>query len=92
MEPRHTGVKTRVVSRIKNYPWDKHINFEGCKTIAEFVNFLEMDKSDGYNKNSGYWHYFNVGSPNLYWTKCAHPSAKSHRMIAKYLAEILRND
>jgi hypothetical protein len=79
--------KERNLSLVDSYPWEKHIELNGTKTFSMFTNLLE----NGNTRERGYWHNFGKGSPNGYWSKCAHPTDKAHAQLAKHLYGYIKN-
>lgn len=72
---------------IRKWPWDKMFYPDGQKSFAQMCLAKE-----GINPNTGMWEFQNKGTPNNWFTKCCHPSAKAHQYFAARLFEHLEKD
>lgn len=73
---------SKYMTLVNDYPWDCFITPNGAETFAEFI-LMNEDKE---------WSPFNYvdvvekkGTPNGFLTVCAHPSRKSHKMLAEWI-------
>lgn len=75
--------RSEAVSNFINlFPWDSMFEPDGYKTMAQFVIAQDPDVED---TKEYFFQFIGKGSPNLWMTACAHPSAKAHDAYAKRL-------
>ena len=82
--PERQVLRRRDLKKLDAYPWEKHILLDGCSTMSAYANKLENGIT-----TSGYWHYFDKGSPNKFWSRDAHPNAAVHRKVAELISELI---
>jgi hypothetical protein len=66
---------------IDMFPWDNMFSPQGHSTFVDLV----MGQETGIDKNNYFFQFLGSGSPNMWITPCAHPSAKAHDLFAKEL-------
>ena len=82
-----TGRDDDDVSKIVDlFPWDSIFNPAGCENFADFA--LAQEFTD--YKNINFYEFLKTGSPKLWITPCAHPSAKAHQLLAKELFKFIK--
>lgn len=64
---------------IEQVSWNKFFKPQDCETFIELCL-----KQEGL-QHEHFWEFNGIGSPGKWITKCAHPSAKGHRLFAKEL-------
>lgn len=88
---RITGVRVdseqRDASLVNLFPWHTIFKPGGCDTFADFA--LSQEFPD--DPNIHFYGFLKVGTPELWITPCAHPSAKSHRLLAEELFNFIRD-
>ena len=70
------------------FPWDNMFYPEGYKTFADLIMSKDLDLED---KQDYFFQFLGKGSPNMWVTPCAHPSAKAHDYFAKTLFNHIEN-
>ena len=80
---------------VNNFPWDNVMKFpKGLKAMVDYL----LDGEDKLELNRGghgfyFWaKSFKKGTPNGYFTPCAHPTIKGHELYAKVIYEHLKNN
>lgn len=67
---------------LKMFPWENFFEPDGCPTFADLCIKQEFPSSW---KERHFFEFLGKGSPNLWITGCAHPSAKGHDLFARHL-------
>lgn len=80
---------------VDRFPWDKVMPFEdGKKAMVD--ELLAGEDSLHLNKGEHQFYFwaktFEKGTPNGYFTPCAHPTVKGHKLFAKIIYEYLKNN
>lgn len=78
----------RMVDRhLPLFPWDNIFKPLGHDTFADLSMSMEQIK----DKTDHFFQFLGKGSPNMWITPCAHPSAKAHDLFAKVLFNFIKN-
>jgi hypothetical protein len=81
--------KSEMVSNfIHMFPWENMFKPDGYDTMAKLTIAQEKTIEDA---NEYFFQFIGKGSPNLWMTACAHPSAKAHDLYAKKLHQHILN-
>lgn len=75
------------LKKYKNiFDWDKYFfKPHGYNTFSDLLCSFDEKLDESYIGNMNFYNYFyeNGGYPGSFWTGCAHPSVKGHRLIAE---------
>lgn len=77
---------TSVIKYMDLWPWHKMFYPDGYPTFVDLI--LHQEDLD-LTRNNHFFEYLGKGSPNLWITSCAHPSAKGHDYFAMKLHEYI---
>jgi hypothetical protein len=69
------------------FPWNNIFKPQGFETFIDLTLAQESIKTDEF-----FFTYVGTGSPGMWVTPCAHPSAKAHDVFAKLLFEKISED
>jgi len=83
----HSGNRHDDAELANLFPWHTIFKPGGCDTFADFA--LSQEFPDYMNIN--FYSFLKVGSPELWITPCAHPSAKAHRLLAEELFKLIQD-
>jgi len=70
---------------INLWPWDKMFEPDGYETIID----LCIGQEPTLTNKDYFFQFIGTGSPNMWVTPCAHPSAKAHDLFASLLHEYI---
>jgi hypothetical protein len=71
------------------WPWENMFEPDGCPTFADLIMKQEFPAT---YLSDYFYSYIGTGTPNKWFTPCAHPSAKGHDVFAQFLyKEIIEN-
>ena len=77
--------RTKFEKYVELFPWDSIFEPNGFKTFAD----LTMSNEELDDNTDHFFQFLGTGSPNMWITPCAHPSAKAHDLFAEVLYKYL---
>ena len=69
------------------FPWHTMFYPQNCDNFADLA--ISQELPDYMEKNINFFSFFKIGSPDLWITACAHPSAKAHKLLAEELYKFI---
>lgn len=87
IEETNVRANADAVKLLNLFPWNKMFLPDGCPTFVDLA--MKQEHPDDY-ANKHFFEYLGTGSPNLWITACAHPSAKGHDLFAKFLNDRIK--
>ena len=80
LENRVKGKKSKYLHMVNEYPWDCFVTPNGASNYADFILQQEPEEWSSFD----FLNILHKGTPNGFLTICAHPSKKSHKLLAEW--------
>jgi hypothetical protein len=68
---------------VNMWPWDNMFNPDQCPSFIDLA--MKQEFPTTWKDNEHFYEYHGMGTPNMWVTPCAHPSAEAHDLFAQHL-------